>query len=61
MTTEKRVRTTATQNHLCEDRGYDDCDGIQRWVPDPFIVEIEGRVEYGWYCKGVLELLEEEI
>lgn len=38
----------------CFDRLYgEDCDGLADWVPDPYLEEIHGEREFGWFCPGV--------
>lgn len=37
------------EDHRCYDKG---CDGVKRYVVDPYIEEIHGEIEYGWFCEG---------
>lgn len=34
------------------DSDYPNCNGVARYVPDPFAADVWGETHYGWYCDG---------
>ena len=57
MTITRRVRTT---HELHPVTGWG-CTGIAAWLPDPFIAEIYGRDELGWWCACESRMRYEEV
>lgn len=41
--------------------GFGECDGIQKYVADPFMMEIHDEIEMKWLCEGQYEEIAWEI